>query len=99
MDGGYLDVCGVHGLPGLATLLHHLQDDDSQDDGPGQEEKAQPHREEGQQNFVKRKCAGDSQGSRPHRYKLTGKKSQRDILELSRSISRQIRGELASRLS
>ena len=81
MDGGYPDVRGVHGLPGLAPLLHHLQDDDSQDDGQRQEEEAQPHREEGQQNFVKRKCAGDSQGSRPHRYKLTGEKNHCGLLE------------------
>ena len=67
MDRGHPNVCSVHGLPGVAPLLNHLQDNDRQDDGPGQEEETQPHREEGQQNFIKRKRAGDSQGSRPHR--------------------------------
>ena len=72
MDRGHPDVRCVHGLPGLAPLLHHLQDDDCQDDGPGKEEEAQSHGKEGQQNIVKRKRAGDSQGTRPYRDQLTG---------------------------
>ena len=62
----------IRDLSVLAALLRHLQDDDRQHDGAGQdqEEAAQPHREESQQNFIKRQRAGDPQGARAHRHKL-----------------------------